>query len=133
MTIMQSVNIKMENDSVKFKNEFKRRLYNWVLRLIKFIDKLPKDSVCNVMGKQLLRSGTSILANYIEANSASSRKDFINFFTHALKSANESKVWLTLLRDTNKGDKAETSLLLQELIEIANILASSILTMKGKK
>lgn len=130
---MQSVNIKMENDSVKFKNEFKRRLYNWVLRLIKFIDKLPKDSVCNVMGKQLLRSGTSILANYIEANSASSRKDFINFFTHALKSANESKVWLTLLRDTNKGDKAETSLLLQELIEIANILASSILTMKGKK
>jgi len=123
----------MENDSVKFKNEFKRRLYNWVLRLIKFIDKLPKDSVCNVMGKQLLRSGTSILANYIEANSASSRKDFINFFTHALKSANESKVWLTLLRDTNKGDKAETSLLLQELIEIANILASSILTMKGKK
>lgn len=94
----------MENDSVKFKNEFKKRLYNWVLRLIKFIDKLPKDSVCAVMGKQLLRSGTSALANYIEANSASSRKDFINFFTYALKSANESKVWLALLRDTNKGD-----------------------------
>ena len=82
----------MKNDSVKFKNKFKRRLYNWVLRLIKFIDKLPKDSICNVMGKQLLRSGTSILANYIEANSASSKRDFINFFTHSLKSANESKV-----------------------------------------
>ncbi|MCG2687049.1 four helix bundle protein, partial [Candidatus Parcubacteria bacterium] len=72
----------MENDSVKFKNEFKKRLYNWVLQLIKFIDKLPKDSVCNIMGKQLLRSGTSVLANYIEANSASSKKDFINYFTH---------------------------------------------------
>jgi len=92
----------MENDNVKFKNEFKKRLYNWVLRLIKFIDKLPKDSICSVMGKQLMRSGTSILANYIEANSASSKKDFINFFTHSLKSANESKVWLTLLRDTSK-------------------------------
>ena len=123
----------MENDSVKFKNEFKRRLYNWVLRLIKCIDKLPKDSVCLVMGKQLLRSGTSILANYIEANSASSRKDFINFFTHALKSANESKVWLTLLRDTDKGDKTELSWLLNELVEIANVLASSIITMKGKR
>ena len=123
----------MENDSVKFKNEFKRRLYAWVLRLIKFIDRLPKDSVCNVMGRQLLRSGTSVLANYIEANSASSKKDFINFFTHALKSANESKVWLTLLRDTDKGDKTELSWLLKELTEIANVLASSIITMKGKR
>jgi len=72
------------------------------------------------MGKQLLRSGTSVLANYIEANSASSKKDFINFFTHALKSANESKVWLTLLRDTDKGDRTELEWLLKELIEIAN-------------
>jgi len=123
----------MENDNVKFKNEFKKRLYNWVLRLIKFIDKLPKDSVSNVLGKQLLRSGTSILANYIEANSSSSKKDFINFFTHSLKSANESKVWLALLRDTGKGNKDEIKWLLNELIEIANILASSILTLKGKK
>jgi len=123
----------VENDNVKFKNEFKKRLYNWVLRLIKFIDKLPKDSVGSIMGNQLLRSGTSILANYIEANSSSSRKDFINFFTHSLKSANESKVWLCLLRDTNKGDKKELEWLLEELIEIANIIASSILILKGKR
>ncbi len=123
----------MENDNAKFKNEFKKRLYYWVLRLIKFIDALPKDSVCVVIGKQLLRSGTSILANYIEANSASSKKDFINFFTHALKSSNESKMWITLLRDTNKGDRIELGWLLKELIEIANVLASSILTLKGKK
>jgi four helix bundle protein len=102
----------MQNDKLKFKNEFKKRLYNWVLRLIKFIDKLPKDSVCMIMGKQLLRSGTSILANYIEANSASSKKDFINFFTHSLKSANESKVWLSLLKDTGKGEQNELKYLL---------------------
>ncbi len=123
----------MENDSAKFKSEFKKRLYVWVLRLIKFIDKLPKDSTCNVIGKQLLRSGTSTLANYIEANSASSKKDFISFFTHSLKSANESKLWLTILRDTDKGEKSELMWLLNELIEIANVLASSILTMKGKR
>ncbi len=122
-----------KDKSEQFKKEFKRRLYTWVLRLIKFIDTLPKDSVCSVIGRQLLRSGTSVLANYIEATSASSRKDFINFFTHALKSANESKMWLTLLRDTGKGDRAELEWLLKELVEIANILASSILTLKGKK
>src|SRR5438105_384337 len=123
----------MENDRVKFKNEFKKRLYSWVLRLVKCIDILPKDSVCSVMGKQLLRSGTSVLANYIEANSASSKKDFTNFFTHSLKSANESKVWLALLRDLDKGNKQEINWLLKELAEICNIIASSILTLKGKK
>lgn len=123
----------MENDNSKFKNEFKKRLYKWVLQLIKFIDKLQKDSVSQVMGKQLLRSGTSILANYVEANSASSRKDFINYFTHSLKSANESKVWLSLLKDSDKGDKAEVEWLLKELIEISKVVASSILTLKGKR
>ena len=123
----------MKNDNAKFKVEFKKRIYSWVLRLIKFLDKLPKDSVCSVMGKQLLRSGTSILANYVEANSASSKKDFINFFTHSLKSSNESKVWICLLRDTSKGDKKEVEWLLKELVEISNIIASSIITLKGKR
>ncbi len=123
----------MQSDNAKFKNEFKKRLYSWVLRLIKFIDKLPKDNICSVMGKQLLRSGTSVLANYIEANSASSKKDFTNFFTHSLKSGNESKVWLALLRDTEKGDGLELNYLLKELTEISNVLATSILTLKGKK
>ena len=123
----------MENDKAKFKIEFKKRLYQWVLKLIKFIGKLPKDQICEVMGKQLLRSGTSVLANYVEANSASSKKDFINFFTHSLKSANESKIWLTLLRDIEKGEAQELNWLLDELIEIAYIIASSILKMKGKK
>ena len=123
----------MQNDNEKFKNELKKRLYNWVLRLIKFIDNLSKDSVSVVMGKQLLRSGTSVLANYIEANSASSRKDFINYFSYALKSANESKVWLSLLIDTKRGEESEARTLLAELIEISKVLASSIITLKSKK
>jgi len=61
------------------------------------------------------------------------RKDFINFFTHSLKSANESKVWICLLRDTDKGDTNELGWLLKELIEISNIIAAGILTLKGKR
>lgn len=130
---MENANLKMENDKSKFKNEFKKRLYGFVLRLMKFIDGLQKGMSSDVIGKQLLRSGTSILANYVEANSASSKKDFINFFTYSLKSANESKVWLALLRDTGKGEKKESEWLLEELDEIAKIIAASILTLKGKK
>lgn len=123
----------MENDNAKFKNEFKSRLYRWVLKLIKYLDSIPKGQTSSVISKQLIRSGTSVVANYIEAQSASSKKDFINFFTHSLKSANESKFWLALLRDTRKGKEKDNSILLNELIEISNILGSSILKMKGKK
>ncbi len=123
----------MENDRAKFKSDFKARVYNWVLKIVRFVDSLPKSSINDVMGKQLLRSSTSVIANYVEANSASSKKDFINFFTHALKSANESKVWLALFGDVNNTNKKNTTSLALELNEISKIIASSILTMKGKK
>lgn len=112
---------------------FKRRLYNFVLRLIKYLEKLPENRTTRIIGDQLLRSGTSILANYIEASASSSRKDYTNFFNHSLKSANESKVWLAILRDTNYGDKEENRWLITELDEISQIFASSIITLRGKK
>ncbi len=123
----------MQNDKSKFKVEFKKRLYAFVLRLVKFIDSLPKDNVSRRIGDQLLRSGTSILGNYIEGHSASSKKDFTNFFNHSLKSANESKLWLALLRDTGRADFQEVGWFLKELSEISNIFGSSILTLRGRK
>lgn len=123
----------MQNDKEKFKNEFKKRLYNFVLKLIKFIDELPSDNVSRRIGDQLLRSGTSILGNYIEAQAASSKKDFTNFFSTSLKSTNESKLWVALLRDTKRAKAEIVDWFLKELDEIANIFGSSVLTLKGKK
>lgn len=123
----------MQNDKSKFKNEFKKRLYNFTLKLIEFIDKLSNDNVSRRIGDQLLRSGTSILGNYIEGQSSSSKKDFINFFNHSLKSANESKLWLAILRDSKRAKPEEAEWFLKELDEISNIFGSSILTLKGKK
>lgn len=124
----------MENDKSKFKNEFKNRLYKFTLKLIEFIDTLPsKDNVSRRLGDQLLRSGTSIIGNYIEGQSASSKKDFINYFNTSLKSANESKLWFALLRDSNRTTKENVEWFLNELNEISKILASSILTLKNKR
>ena len=122
-----------QRDNKAFSENFKRRIYRLILRLIKFIETLPKnDDLCRVARDQLIRSGTSIGANYIEAIAGSSKKDFTNFLNNSLKSANESKFWLALLRDTGKGDKEEINELLKELIEIANMLAASIRTLKEK-
>jgi len=123
----------MKNDKEKFKTELKRRIYTWTLRLVKFLDGLPKDTITQRIVDQLFRSGGSIGANYIEAQASSSKKDFINFLRYSLKSANESKFWLAIIRDTNRGNKEEIEKLLNELIEIANILGASVLTVKGQR
>lgn len=116
-----------------FKLEMYQRVYIYALRIVRFIKKLPNNLDSQVLGKQLLRSGTSIAANLIEAKSASSKKDYINFYHHALKSTNESKLWLALIRDTCNQNSNEAKALLKETVEIGNILAASILTMKNKR
>ena len=112
--------------------EFKRRLYAFVLRLVKFIENLKKTQTSKVIGDQLLRSGTGILGTYIEGLSSSSKKEYINYFNYSLKSTNESKVWVSILRDTGNCDKEEADWLLKELDEYSKIFASSILTLKGR-
>lgn len=123
----------MQKNRTNFKSEFKKRLYDFTLKLINFLDKLPDDNVSRRIGDQLLRSGTSVIGNYIEGQAASSKKDFTNFFNTSLKSANESKLWLALLRDSGRIKPQQVVWFLNELNEIANIFASSILTLKGRK
>ena len=63
------------------------------------------------------------------------KKDFINFYHIALKSANETKYWLAILSEKlkTKNEKGKTEKLLEEAVEISKMLGSSLLTLKGKK
>ncbi len=124
----------MDDSEKDSKNNLKVRAYFFAVNIIHFIDKFPKnDRTLDVIAKQLLRSATSIGANIIEAQAGSSRKDFTNFFSHALKSANETKFWLSLTRDTKKVSVELVSPVLKESAELANMLGSSIITLKGKR
>jgi len=126
----------MDIEKEKKRNEFKLRLYKFIIRLLKFLAKIPYNVVTNEIKKQATRSGTSMGANYFEARGASSKKDFHNFFAISLKSANETCFWLSVLKDANLLPKdliEECEYLIGEARELANIFASSILTMKGKK
>ncbi len=123
----------MQKDKENIKNAFKKRLYAFVLKLIEFIDTLRKDNVSHRIGDQLLRSGTSILGNYVEAQSSGSKKEFTKYFNISLRSTNESKMWLALLRDSKRAKPESVRWFLSELDEISKIFASSILTAKGKR
>ena len=122
----------MQNQNSKPKTELKYRAYQYSIKVIEFLDTLPRDFSTGVIAKQLLRSATSIGANIVEAKGASSKRDFTNFFSYSLKSANESLYWLGLLRDAKKINNTQIEYLLNETKELANILGSSILTLKGK-
>ncbi|NQT50095.1 four helix bundle protein [Candidatus Kuenenbacteria bacterium] len=116
-----------------FSKEFKQRIYNFILELLKFSENYDwKDVVCQVIKKQFIRSGTSIGANYIEAIAGGSDRDFANYLRHCLKSANETQFWLVLLRDMNKGDQQKLKALLCEVIEISRLLGASVKTLQKK-
>ncbi|HLD01476.1 MAG TPA: four helix bundle protein [Patescibacteria group bacterium] len=122
----------MQNHNLKFKSDLKVRSYQFSLKLISFIDTLPNQRSCWIIADQLLRSGMSIGANLVEATSSSSRLEFKKFHEIALKSANETKYWLGLLRDSKKADKETVNSLLQEVTELANMIAAGVLRLKGK-
>lgn len=128
------VNLKSQNYNSNIKSSnVKIRAYHLSLDIIKFINYLPNKRGFWSIGDQLLRAITSIGANMIEAQASSSRREYVKYYEIALKSANESKYWLCLLRDsyTNLKDKCQE--LLSELTEISNMLGSSIITLKGKR
>ena len=108
----------------------KIRAFHFSVNIVKFVGNLPQGKVYFIISDQLVRSGTSIGANIIEAQAASSKKDFINFFHIALKSANETQYWLEILRESTSADKAQIDILLVEVNEIAKMLGASILTLK---
>ena len=105
----------------------RHRCYYFSKEIVLFVKDCTYNRAFNSLFDQLVRSATSIGANIVEGKSGSSRKDWKNFFTIALKSANETKYWLCLIRDTMEIDKTRIGELLKEADEIANILAKIII------
>ena len=110
--------------------DIKKRCYQFSLSLIDFIKTTEYERVYFSLFDQLIRCGTSIGANVVEGGSGSSKKDLINYYHIALKSANETKYWLCLIRDGLVCDKDKINLLIKEADEISKIIASSLIKMK---
>jgi len=125
----------MEKEQGKSKSILKYRAYYFSLDIIDVMERLPRNYIYEILGKQLLRAATSVGANIVEAQAGSSKKDFTNFYHISLKSANETKYWLAILREKTTDDyiKNKINNLISEANELANMLGSSLLTLKGKK
>ena len=115
------------------KADLEQRTKQVALRTIHFVAALPKSKVSDVIGYQLLKSGTSIGANYREANRAESRNDFIHKIGVVEKEAAETQYWLELCQEAHVGDAEECRLLLRESGELLAIFTSAGKTTKAQR
>jgi four helix bundle protein len=113
--------------------EFKTRTKKLGLRVIRLVEALPRDITTEVISKQLLRSATSVGANYRAACRAKSTADIINKLKVVEEEADETLYWLELLIDTEMISEARLKDLMVETNEIIAMTVSSIKTLRNKQ
>lgn len=115
-----------------YKSDLKERCYKFSLAVISLLDTLPNKKSAWVIADQLVRSATSVGANLVEAGASSSRLEYKKFYEIALKSANETKYWLALLKDANFANSVTINLLLNEVEELSKMIAVGVMRLKNK-
>src|SRR5712692_2446977 len=113
-------------------NLFKKRTKQLALRFIEIVDALPKNRTADVIGRQLIRSGTSIGANYRAACRGKSTADVIAKLRIVEEEADESAYWMELLIESGLLPEARLSELLQETNEILAMTVASIRTLQKR-
>ena len=112
------------------RDELRNRTKEFALRIVRLVAALPNDRFGDVLGRQLLKSGTSIGANYREALRASSRKHFLSIIQISLREADETLYWLELLSESGimKADRLRD--LINECNELIAIFSSTVKSTK---
>ena len=113
------------------RRELEKRTRRFALKIIQFVATLPRNRIGDVIGYQLMKAGTSVGANYHEANRAESRNDFIHKIGIVEKEAAESFYWLTLCQDAKLGDSQQRLWLSQESGELLAIFTKAGKTAKA--
>lgn len=107
------------------RNELENRTLRFALKTIAFVATLPNSKAGEVVEFQLVKAGTSVGANYREANRAESRNDFIHKLGIVEKEASESLYWLELCQEASLGNAKLRQWLLQESRELLAIFTSA--------
>jgi four helix bundle protein len=115
------------------KHELEKRTKQFALRIISFAASLPIGRIGDVIRYQLVKAGTSVGANYREANRAESRNDFIHKIAIVEKEASETQYWLEICDEANFGNAEQRNWLLREAGELLAIFTSAGRTAKAAR
>ncbi|MEI8291921.1 MAG: four helix bundle protein [Verrucomicrobiota bacterium] len=114
------------------KTELRLRTKQYALQIIRLYEKLPAKTVAQVIGRQLLRSGTSVGANFREAHRARSTAEFISKLGDCLKELEETAYWLELLADAGVVAASAIAAPADETNQLTAILTSIVKKLKAK-
>ncbi len=115
---------------LEFATQMQARTKKFAIEIIRFFTKLPKTVEARVLGRQLLRAGTSVAANYRAACRSKSEADFIHKVGTVVEETDESLLWLELLQDTGICPDAAVAPLRWEADELVRIFQTSLNTAK---
>ena len=118
----------MEADYCKRGEELRQRTYNFALRIIKLWKALPKGIEYEVVGKQLLRCGTAVGANYRAATVGKSDRDFLNKVRVCQEEADECCYWLSLMANAEMLPAKKLEAILDEANQLTAIMTASAIT-----
>jgi four helix bundle protein len=114
------------------RQDLRKRTKNYALRIVKLYAALPKSAVGQVLGKQILRSGTSVGAHYREACRAKSNPDFINKIEGALQELDETLYWLELIGEAQIVKASRLDSLREETEELIAMFVTMVKGVKEK-
>jgi four helix bundle protein len=109
----------------------KDRTKQFALRMTRLYSALPRREEARIIGRQMLRSGTSVGANYRAACRARSKAEFVAKLGLVLEEADETVFWLELLQESSLISAQKLAPLVQEARELTAIFVTSICTAKG--
>lgn len=114
-------------------DQLSERLLDFVVKVIKIVDTLPKTVTGKHIGGQLVASGTSCGSNYEESCGAESRSDFVHKMSIVLKELKETRYWLRLIHRTKMLAPEYTVPAMDECEQLCAIIGKSIFTAKRRK
>jgi len=123
----------MCKDAVRRKPSIVERTLSFSLSIVRLCRELEKDSIGRILGRQLLRAGTSIGANVHEAQGGQSKADFIAKMSVTHKEALETAYWLRLIKQTDLIVGERLSDLVNETDQLVKIISKILITSKGRK
>ena len=112
-------------DKIEFRENLKLRLRKFVLDLIKLCQEIPYSQESKIIINQLLRSGSSVYANYRASNRARSKAEFFSKMSIVVEESDETEMWLELLISSEICNNSESNRLHKESIEILKIMATA--------
>jgi four helix bundle protein len=112
------------------RNQISERVIDFVANVLKMVDELPPKTIAGKLSDKLIRSSTSVGANYEEAQAAESRKDFVHKLQVSLKEMRETYYWLCVLGKISS-EPSRFSKAIDEAKQLRAILSKSVATAKG--